>query len=593
MNAPSLSASLPQARPSLGRPMLAMLAGLLLALLLSACGAAPPPPPPSATPEDLKAHSEEFRQELIDVAPGVRVAVGWGIANVIFLEGPDGVVVVDTMETMEAAAEILAAYRKVSALPIRALVYTHSHPDHIGGAGVFAADAGGPIPVYAHADLMRQMQQTSLDLQSAITRRSQRMYGSALPPEQRSNIGIGGFLALSANSRVHTVTPTEVFEDRLDVDAAGLRLELHHAPGETGDQIFVWLPDGRVLLPGDNFYRAFPNLYTLRGTSYRDPRGWADSIDAMRALQPEVLVPSHTRPLVGAAAIESALRDYRDAIRFVYDQTLRGINQGLGPETIAAQLRLPAHLAASPWLAEFYGTPAWSIRSIYTGLLGWFDGNPRHIRPLAPADAAARWVQLAGGIEPLHDAAERAVDAGEWAWALELTDAGLTVEPVHPGLRASRIAALRGLAAAESNPNARHWFLTSAAELAGELQLADRVLTPTPEMLASIPLARYFDALAVNLDAEAAGDQVISVAFDFGDEAFTYHLRRGASEVRSGLDPQAEVQVRMEAQVFKEMLAELRSPAITLVRDTEMVRGGRMAFLDFMRLFVPEAPAQP
>jgi alkyl sulfatase BDS1-like metallo-beta-lactamase superfamily hydrolase len=563
-------------------------------LLLGACGKAPPAPPPAvASPAALEAHTAEFRQELIDVAPGVRVAVGWGIANVIFLEGPDGVVVVDTMETLDAAAGVLAAYRKVSDLPIRALVYTHSHPDHIGGAGVFAADAGAPIPVYAHADLTRQMQQTSLELQAAITRRSQRMYGSALPEDQRSNIGIGGFLAIGADSSIHTVMPTEVFDEQLDIEAAGLRLQLRYAPGETGDQIFVWLPETRVLLPGDNFYRAFPNLYTLRGTSYRDPRAWADAIDAMRALQPAVLVPSHTRPLVGEAAIEDALRDYRDAIRYVYDQTLRGINQGLGPEAIAAQLRLPAHLAASPWLAEFYGTPAWSARSIYSGLLGWFDGNPRHIRPLPPQDSAARWVDLAGGIDALGAAAEAAVQEGDFAWVLELTDAGLQVAPEHSGLREARIAALRGLAAVESNPNARHWFLTTAAELAGEVQLADRILTPTPEMLAGIPLARYFDALAVNLDAAAAADQVLSVAFDFGDEAFTYHLRRGASEVRAGIDPEAELQVRMDAQVFKEMLAELRSPAVTLVRDAEMVRGGRLAFLRFMRLFVPVEAESP
>lgn len=564
--------------------------GCAAVLLSLGCSRPAASPPKVVSPAALQAHSAEFRQELIDVAPGVRLAIGWGIANVIFLEGPDGVVVVDTMETQEAAAEVLAAYRKVSDLPIRALIYTHSHPDHIGGAGVFAADAGAPIPVYAHADLTRQMQQTSLELQAAITRRSQRMYGSALPADQRSNIGIGGFLAIAANSRIHTVMPTVVFDERLKVEAAGLTLELRYAPGETGDQIFVWLPESRVLLPGDNFYRSFPNLYTLRGTSYRDPRAWADAIDAMRALQPAVLVPSHTRPLVGETAIEDALRDYRDAIRYVYDQTLRGINQGLGPETIAAQLQLPAHLAASPWLAEFYGTPAWSARSIYGGLLGWFDGNPRHIRPLPPQDAAARWVDLAGGVEAVASEAETAVKAGEFAWVLELSDAGLQVAPEHRGLRQSRIAALRGLAAAESNPNARHWFLTSAAELAGEVTLADRILTPSPEMLAGIPLARYFDALAVNLDAAAAADQVVSVAFDFGEQAFTYHLRRGASEVRAGIDPDAELHVRMEAQVFKEMLAQLRNPAVTLLREVEMVRGGRLDFLRFMRLFIAEAP---
>ena len=148
----------------------------------------------------------------------------------------------------------------------------------------------------------------------------------------------------------------------------------------------MWLPERKVLLCGDNIYKSFPNLYTIRGTSYRSPKAWAASVDKMRALHADFLVPSHTRPIVGAEQIDKVLTDYRDAIRYVYDQSIRLMNQGLMPDQIVARLRLPAPLAKSPWLQEFYGKVSWGAKTTFDGNLGWFDGDPAHLQPLPPEE---------------------------------------------------------------------------------------------------------------------------------------------------------------------------------------------------------------
>jgi len=561
----------------------------LLAGLLAACGHSHHAAPAAAaapTPQALAAHSEEFRPELIKVTDGVYVAVGYGIANSILLEGSGGAIVVDTMESVEAARKVLAEFRKVSALPVEAIVYTHSHPDHIGGAAVFAAPGA---PIYAHEDVARNMDKTATELQPAITRRSLHMYGAGLPPDERINLGIGGLLDFHDGSTVSTLRPTRTFRDGLEDTVAGIHFQLVHAPGETEDTLFLWLPEKGVLLCGDDFYKAFPNLYTIRGTSYRDPKAWAASLDRMRALHPQFLVPSHTRPLSGAAAIDRALTDYRDAIRYVYDQTIRLMNQGLLPDQIAARIQLPAHLAASPYLQPFYGKPSWSAKSIYAGSLGWYDGDPADLQPLEPGDEARRMVELAGGAAALDDRIEAAAKRGDSQWALQLSSYALRANPDDVRARQARIAALRVLGGAETNPPARDWYFVAAHELEGGLKLPQRIVKPTPEMLAAMPLSVFFDGMAVNLHAEDCLDRTIRTGFQFSDrgESYTYIVRRGVSEVVPGIAGDVDLKVSVSAQAFKEMLAGLRTPALSIATDFHVEQGNKLEFARFMQLFQP------
>lgn len=561
------------------------------AFLLTACDreAVPPPAPAVAPSAALAAHGEEFRQEIIEVTDGVHVAIGWGIANSILLEGSDGFIVVDTLESVEEARAMNARFRQiVGNKPLRAIIYTHNHPDHTFGAAGFVQPGETPV-IYAHEKVNEALDSLITEFRPAINRRSLRMYGYWLDGEAFGNLGIGPFLTLREGSTLSILRPTRTFDERLADTVAGISFELHHAPGETDDQLFVWLPQKKTLLPGDNFYKAFPNLYTIRGTTYRNPRKWADSLERIRALRPEFLVPSHTRPLRGAEVIQTALTDYRDGIRYVYDQTVRGINAGMTPDELAHAIRLPPHLARSPYLQEFYGKPSWSARMIFEGSLGWFDGNPTSLQPLAPVAEAQRMARLAGGESALAQALADATAAQDWQWALELSDHLLRLRPGDAEATAARVRALTALGEAEANPNARHYYLMSAIELKEGRQLPDQVAQAQPEMLRQMPLRAFFTGLAVNLDAVAAAELVQKTGFEFTDtgETWTLAVRRGVAEAQPGLAPDLDLHVRVPAQAFKEMLARTRSPAATLARDFEVVKGNKLALAKFLKLFTP------
>lgn len=560
---------------------------VLLAGALSACSdSAPAPSANAAAQAELAAHSAEFRRELIHVTEGVHVAVGFGLANSILLEGGDGIVVVDTLETREQAAEALAAFRTVTDKPLAAIVYTHNHVDHIFGAGAF--DPDGQVPVYAHRSTARYIHDIVNVIRPVMAVRSARMFGSHLEGRALENAGIGPFLGINAERHVDLRLPTETVDRQRVVQVAGLTLELHHAPGETDDQLFVWLPQQRTLLPGDNFYRAFPNLYTLRGTHPRDVDQWVASIDHMLEFPIEHLVPSHGRPLHGAEAIRSALTDYRDAMQYVHDQTVYWMNRGLTPERIVEQVQLPPQLAASPYLQPFYGQVDWSVRAIFDGYLGWFSGDATDLAPLPPAERAALLAQLAERDTPLKQALGDAIAAQQWSWALQLARALNDLNQQDQQVRSWHAHALTRLGEQSQNANARHYYLTQAEEVLNGLQPGVR--TPVEAATVhSIPLAQLFTSMRVSLNAERAGQRQLTVAFEFTDSGEAWHLtlRNGVLVVKEGRTERADIRLALPAWLWKEVSAQLRNPGVAFLRSDVRLQGSLAELVGFLRLFDP------
>jgi len=531
----------------------------------------------------LQKHSEEFKKEVVKVKENIYVAIGYGLANSIMIVGDEGIVIVDVMESGEAAKEVLAAFRKITKKPLKAIIYTHNHADHVfGSTGMVGNDQ---VDVYAH-ELTPYYLDRVVNVTRPITElRGFRMFGVYLDDKALVNCGIGPELNINPSSQLGAIRPNKSFKDSLAVSIEGIDFELYHAPGETNDQLYVWLPNEKVLLPGDNIYKTFPNLYTIRGTLYRDPKQWTQSLDKMRAYDIEYLIPSHTRPIIGKEKIHNTLTTYRDGIQYVHDQTIRYMNKGFTSSEIVEKVHLPATLKNEPFLQEFYGKVSWSVTNIFHGNLGFFDGNPTTLQPLSPIKKADKMIHLAGGFEQLFEQANSAFLNNEYQWALELTDYLLRKKPQDKKSITIRYQSLVKLGESESNPNARHYYLTSAKEVNGFVLTS--IVEPDLRTVHAVPLEGMFDNLSVNLIPSKCEGVTVNVNFIFTDtnEKWSVQLRNSITETQPRLVKDADITVEIKSTIWKELLAKKRSGFTTFLSGDIDVSPGISDFKEFMSYF--------
>ena len=532
--------------------------------------------------EDLIQHTNEFEKKIYSFENGLHLAVGYGIANSIMVEGVDGNIIIDASDSVAEAEEVYSLFRKINSNPIKAIIYTHNHGDHTFGAAYYYNLEEEKPMVIAHESTSEYVERIMGILNPIISKRSSRMFGTELPSDEVINVGIGPYLGVS-QSPIGYIKPTVTFGDELKINISGIEIELYHAPGETNDQLFVWLPKQKALMPGDNIYRTFPNLYTIRGTPHRDVKSWIRSLDHMRALKPEYLLPSHTKPLIGPEVMET-LTIYRDAIQYVHDQTIRLMNKGYSADEISNVIELPLEVSKSPFVREFYGTIRWSVKSIFNGYLGWFDGNVSNLDPLSSKDYAERLVMLSGGEEELFTALQQAIEEKDMQWALQLSDSLLTLNYKIDSTKKLRQQAIQYIGDRATNPNKRNYFLSSANEL-NDGYKAEPLLPQTSELLNEISIDMFFDILSVRLNPEKTIGMTQRVCFSFDSGVIkTITLRNGIAEI-SSINTNCDIQIRTSEQIFKEALAGVRNPVMSVASGEIDTSDQRAKFLTFLTNF--------
>ena len=399
-------------------------------------------------------HPVSFRQTVgEEIADGVLYYKGIASANTI--DTGDGLVMLDT----GAAQDTRALHEEVRKwrpdVPLRAAVFSHHHIDHIFGVGPFEAEAlekrwARPL-VYGHEQLDWHFERyrRTLGWNTAINRRQ---------------------FAIDAPQFRWPETyrwPDVTYQHRMQFRAGDLTFELRHCRGETEDATWTWVPERKLLAPGDLFIWAVPNAGNPQKVQ-RYCGEWAAGLREMAALGAELMVPGHGLPIFGGERIRQALNDSAELLESIEGQVLALMNTGCTLDRVIHEVQVPERLRDLPYLRGVYDDPQFLVRNVWRLYGGWYDGEPDNLLPAPRAEQAREWVDLAGGLEPVLGRVHALRDAGNLRLACHLVEYAVIAEPASKEAHALRAEVYSARSKLQESSMARnilnHAALASAQE---------------------------------------------------------------------------------------------------------------------------------
>ena len=532
---------------------------------------------------------------LFKVKDGIYQVRGFDLSVMTFVRGEHGWIVIDPLlseDTARAGLDLL--FKHVEKASVSAVVFTHSHIDHFGGIWGVTNKAdieSGKVAVIAPKDFFEHSISENVLAGNTMSRRAGYMYGNMIEAGPSGKVD-GGLGKTTSTGKPGIVEQTmEVLETGEIHDIDGVEVEFQMANGSEAPSEFIfYFPEHRVLMASEVMTHTIHNISTLRGARSRDANAWASYVDEsldLFAAKSDIMIGSHHWPTWGSDKITEQLAKTRDMYKFVHDQTLRLANQGYTPNEISASIQLPDSLDKAWYNRGYYGTVSHNARATYDFYFGaWWDGNPANLNPLTPAQEGEKYVAAIGGEEKVIAIAQKAIQDGDYRWAVTLLNNVTFSNPDNMAARYLEADAMEQLGyQAESGPW-RNYYLIGAKELRHGYTPA-----PSPDTTAiasNMPVYSVLESLAVRIKPEAVENMHtlinIQVANDDNVASGEYALELSNSVLKTYKDKQfkqADVTITLSKHTFVDLITGSLSLEQAMKSGAFTVKG-QAAFAAFM-----------
>jgi alkyl sulfatase BDS1-like metallo-beta-lactamase superfamily hydrolase len=487
---------------------------------------------PTVDPSLWRQSRLNMNHGLFEVVPGVYQVRGFDIANMTLIEGDKGVIVVDTLTSIEGARTAMELYfEHRGRRPVVAVIFTHTHTDHWGGARGAIDDAmlaSGHVPIIAPDLFMEHAVSENVIAGPAMLRRAQYQFGPFLKKGPRGQVDCGLGKSMAAGS-VALLRPTDLIKatgDRRIID--GLEFEFQMAPNsEAPAEMHFYIPRYRLLNLAENCTHNFHNLLPFRGADVRDALAWSKYLGEalqMWGAKAEAMCGQHHWPVWGTERVDTMIRQQRDLYKFAHDQTLRLMNHGLTATEIAEAIKLPKSLDGAWHGRGYYGHIRHNVKAIYQKYLGWYDANPANLDPLPPVEAGKKFVEYMGGADAILARAHKDFDNGEFRFIAQALSHLVFAEPDNAAARALLADTFEQLGYLAESSTWRNAYLFGAQELRQGMPNAPPRPSMPRETLAALRTGQLWDMLGVRLNGPKAEGKHIVLNWTFTDTKENFAL---------------------------------------------------------------------